>query len=171
MSYTHPNRRPDSERISIEELRARFDYDPINGGMMRKPKTDKSRGGGKNKKIGRIKSNGYVSVKITHDGRHVDYMMHHLVFAWHHGRWPVEIGHDPDPNKQNNRIENLKEQTRKENMAYRKRGVYRIDGKGQEKFYPSVLEAARGNFVSDTSVCAAASGRQETAGGYRWRYA
>lgn len=40
---------------------------------------------------------------------------HHAVFALHHGRWPVEIDHiNRDPS--DNRLENLRETTRAENL-------------------------------------------------------
>ena len=40
---------------------------------------------------------------------------HHAVFALHHGRWPVEIDHI-NRNPSDNRIENLRETTRAENL-------------------------------------------------------
>lgn len=102
----HRFRRPDHERISIDELRRRFTY--RNGELRRKAH------GTRKKKTGSVNSNGYHRVKI--DGK--SYYTHHLVFAFHHGRWPIEVDHS-NRNQLDNRIENLREVTRKENQANR----------------------------------------------------
>lgn len=44
------------------------------------------------------------------------YREHHLVWLWHHGRWPIEIDHK-NRRKACNRIDNLRECTRPKNSA------------------------------------------------------
>jgi len=60
---------------------------------------------------------GYL--RVTY--KHARYLVHQLVFAWHHGHFPTEIDHlDRDPG--NNRIENLRACTRSENNC--NKGLY-----------------------------------------------
>ena len=162
----HKFRRPDSERISHADLVRRFELIP--DGIRRRPiKFHKGPGGGELKKTGRVKSNGYHSIKV--DGK--DYMTHHLVWFYVHKKWPLEIDHFPDPNKLNNGIENLRECTRKENMAFRRRGVIRTCKDGHEKFYPAINVAASDCLTSSENIHCVLSGKQNTAAGFSWRYA
>jgi hypothetical protein len=61
---------------------------------------------------GVVNKEGYVRIGL--DGK--PYLRHRLIFAWHHGRWPTnEIDHI-DRDRSNDRIENLREATRGQNM-------------------------------------------------------
>jgi hypothetical protein len=155
----HKFRRPDKDRIKYNEFVSRFEYDKINGGMIRKSHKGK---------VGIVKSTGYHSIRIKHDGKMVDYFTHHLVFFYHNKRWPTEIGH-LDDNKLNNRIENLKEMTRKENQSFRCRAVIRSDG----KLYKSLAEAGEDSNTNTRAIWGSIANYRGriTAGGYRWRYA
>lgn len=82
---------------------------------------------------GSIDKDGYLIIKIK--GK--QYKAHQLVFAYHNGYFPKEIDHI-NRNRIDNRIENLKECTRKENILNSKGsgfGVYLDKTKGLKKKY------------------------------------
>lgn len=134
----HKNRRPDAERIPIDELCRRFEY---KDGELRRT----GRGRGTSKKTGSVNSLGYHRVKI--DGK--QYFSHHLVFAIHHGRWPKETDHI-DRNRLNNRIENLREVTRKENQ--KNRGAYRWKASAMIRQRAGGMYAAHGKVKGRPTV-------------------
>lgn len=152
----HKNRRPDKERISIDELRKRFIY---HNGELRRMVNGVGTGG----KTGGVQSLGYHRIKI--DGKH--YFTHHLVWAFHNGRWPIEIDHI-DRDKLNNRIENLRECTRKENQtASFGKSVVRSDG----RVFASLSLAAEFMGVSQKTIRNAAMGRtKQSKTGYAWSF-
>lgn len=61
-------------------------------------------------KAGTINSRGYAVVSLKGDV----YCIHHIVWAMHNGFWPVGIDHI-DGNRSNNKIENLRVASHKEN--------------------------------------------------------
>ena len=73
-------------------------------------------------KDGRILRNGEDRSTVTHQGYrqlYVDgkcYLLHRLVFFYHHGYWPKVVDHI-DGDRQNNRIENLQDCSMSENIA------------------------------------------------------
>lgn len=79
-------------------------YDDINGGF-KIAKTGTA--------WGSVGKRGYGRVLVTGKG----YYIHRLVWLWHHGKWPDhQIDHiDGDP--LNNRIENLRDATNRENAC------------------------------------------------------
>lgn len=108
----------------VEKVNALFSYS--DGQLIRK----KSSGG---KKKGTVAGNkhrtGYWQVRIG--GRL--YQRSHVVWALHKGYFPKEIDHI-DQDKDNDRIENLREATRRENCCNRKK--WRGEGK-YKGVYPS----------------------------------
>lgn len=102
-----------SKQLTATRIRELLDYDHETGDLIwRVDRTGGTRAGDI---AGSIKSNGYRMLKI--DG--TLYTAHRVVWAWHHGDWPVnEIDHiDRDP--LNNRIENLRDVDRAVNLANR----------------------------------------------------
>lgn len=158
----HKFRRPDAERITHSELSKRFAYDEKNGGLIRvKIIGSKAKG-----KTGRVKSTGYHSIQI--DRKH--YLTHHLVWFYHHNQWPVELDH-MDRNKLNNRIENLKEVTRKENMQVLCRRVKCVETGAVYDSISSAAAALNRNILSDMSGISKSASRGGLCGGFHWEYA
>jgi hypothetical protein len=99
--------------LAQDYVKSLFDYNQITGDLIRKIRTS-------NKvKIGDIagslnKSNGYYHVMIGGKA----YKKHRIIFLWHHGYLPDYIDHI-DRDRSNNRIENLREVTNKENVQNR----------------------------------------------------
>lgn len=155
----HKFRRPDSERISLEELKEKFYLEK--GWLKRK--------GGKSK-LGRVKSTGYAWVKVTlKNGAVHEYSIHSLTFFIKHGYWAEEIDHD-DNVKLNNHASNLKDTTRKANQikmgemtAYK---VARCDG----IIYKNVKQAANAVGCSESNIRHSIY-RHHKAAGFSWRYA
>lgn len=92
--------------INIARLRAEFDYDWERGGLIRK-------------KNGRwtgslcVRNRGYRRIIF----KNVWIYVHRLVWAWHYGAIPSDKQVDHiDRDRLNNRIENLRLVTRRENM-------------------------------------------------------
>lgn len=96
--------------ISIDRLNELFEYK--DGFLYRKITTCSTAKAGD--KIRSVEQRGYVVVQI--DGK--SYKVHRLIFLMHHGYLPEKIDH-VDCNKQNNRIENLREATHTQNLMNR----------------------------------------------------
>jgi hypothetical protein len=65
------------------------------------------------------KNHGYVEVGLMRDGKQRTMLVHRLVLEAFVGPCPsgMEGCHDPDPNRQNNSLDNLRWDTRKRNHA------------------------------------------------------
>lgn len=77
-------------------------------------------------RAGFISNDGYRTISI----RHTLYREHRLIFMYHNGRMPNFVDHI-DGDKQNNRIENLREATHAQNMqnsTHRKNNTSGIKG-------------------------------------------
>jgi hypothetical protein len=76
-----------------------------------------NRGGFKCKgaKAGRVSPYGYTIIEING----VPYQEHHLVWLFHYGKMPAMLDHI-DGNRSNNKVDNLRECTRAQNMHNRK---------------------------------------------------
>ncbi len=164
----HKFRRPDKDRHTFKHLVKRVRYNDEIGLIERVGINYKG-------KVGNIKSTGYMRIKI--DG--IEYLYHHVVWMLCHKKWPVEIDHI-DMNKRNNRINNLREVTRKENQKFKRVKCSAFLGGELVKTFDSITEAAQWANVGISNVYGAVCGgymkngkfmRRITAGGYRWRAA
>jgi hypothetical protein len=123
-------------RPEISVLRSLFEVDPATGVIARcaRPESDFSalrhwrmwnvRYAGK--PAGCVRSDGYVMVRVIIDGKKYDILGHILVWALHHGRWPMDELDHRDGVGHHNWIDNLREATRQEqmqNMRPGKRGT------------------------------------------------
>lgn len=98
--------------ITYDELRAKFEYDPLTGHLMRNGKS-----------VGTRHSLGYLKVKINKR----TYFVHRLIFLYCHGRWPIRIDHK-NRDKTDNRLCNLHECSHELNNA--NRGIMRSNTSG-----------------------------------------
>jgi hypothetical protein len=102
MSKKHEN------PISIEELRSVLDYNPDFGEFKWKVK----RRGKQSEQFGSFCTGGYLSTRINYK----KYLLHRLAWAYVYGYFPEELDHI-NRNKTDNRICNLREATRSQNLA------------------------------------------------------
>ena len=104
----------DSELAALAaRIQRNYDYDDRSG-MLVNRKTNKAVRGMKD-----CKRNGkwrYLRMQLHISGSRHDFLLHHVVWAWHHGHFPtMQLDHiDLDPT--NNKIDNLREVTPSENM-------------------------------------------------------
>ena len=88
-------------------LKRNYRYDAVNGRLVNK-KTGKAPKGNKHYK-------GYTEIYIGLGGNYYHIKMHRAIFAWCHGRWPVQQLDHINGCKTDNRIENLREVNNQEN--------------------------------------------------------
>ena len=81
------------------------------------------------KEAGCKAGSGYLSVRVTIGDHKKLFDVHRLIWAWHHERWPKGQLDHIDHNKQNNRIENLREVSRSENCKNRSFRVTNSSGR------------------------------------------
>ena len=110
--------------ITAEELREQLNYDPETGVFTWRVKTRQKNIAGR---VGHLnKTTGYVSISV----RKKTYLAHRLAWLHTYGCWPrKEIDHI-NRVRSDNRIANLREATRAENCANRKKRPtrYRLNG-------------------------------------------
>jgi len=103
-------------------------------------------------------SDGYVRVMIDR----LSYRAHRLIYLWHHGHCPPLVDHK-DTNRSNNRIENLRPRTNKQNCRNRaganisnvSTGLRNIHRK-KDRYHVNVFARYRGSFINlcDALKCA-----------------
>lgn len=91
------------------EIRTRFDY-RSDGTLLRKVQKI-----GAPEKVGGVDSQGYIRIRMDEHR----FLAHRLVYAYHTGCWPDQIDHINGV-RSDNRIENLREATSRQNAINRK---------------------------------------------------
>lgn len=93
--------------LTQADVKAQFDYDAESGILFKKFKS------GKQKPCGhKPVCNGYGRIGING----INYLTHRIIWLWYYGAWPkYEIDHI-DRDRMNNRIENLEDADRNQNM-------------------------------------------------------
>lgn len=110
---------------SVEVVKAWFSYNPETGTLTRELKHRSNIPNEVNMDRGRVWFFGVL------------YQVTHIIWVVYHGKWPDEFIDHIDHNRQNNRIENLREATRAQN------GWNRIEQNGNGKgvtFRPEKIE-------------------------------
>lgn len=105
MMETKNNRENIRARL-LERLKKNYTYDAERGGLI-------SVRNGKLKD--HMNHDGYLKFYVRMDGKHIYITLHHAVWALCHGRFPVEQIDHLNGDKQDNRIENLREVNASEN--------------------------------------------------------
>ena len=108
-----------AEMLTRERVRELFDY--LDGKLVRRFRVRNCRAGDV---AGHIRKDGYVRIGI--DGEH--YLLHRVIWAWHHGYFPENQIDHINKNHTDNRITNLREVTQTCNM--RNRGNYHNNTSG-----------------------------------------
>jgi hypothetical protein len=98
--------------LNVETLNRSLAYDPGTGVFTRKQTETFNPRVKAGEPAGHLNRDGYVYIRI---GK-VSYLAHRLAWFCIHGRWPLEIDH-ANGVKNDNRISNLREATRSQNMA------------------------------------------------------
>ena len=133
--------KPHSNPVSIEELRRILDYNPETGEFCWKV----YRPGKKPNQFGVMATNGYVVTRIGYQ----KYLLHRLAWAHFYGYWPQNVDHI-NRIKTDNRICNLREATRSQNLANRSvraksgfKGVVLVKG----RYRASITVNSKSNYL------------------------
>jgi hypothetical protein len=138
---------PKPKTFSVEEARAAFRYDPETGALYWRISPNSRAPAGT--QITRDDGHGYLTV--GYKGK--IHRVHHIVWAIIHGAWPArQIDHE-DRNPANNRPNNLKEATEREQKLNRRlpnktgyKGVARRSGNFQAKLWVEDTYTPLGTF-------------------------
>ena len=108
------------EILTQEKLKELLDYNPDTGIFIRKVIIKKGNIGDIS---GHLHKSGYIVICVN--GKH--YRAHRLAWFYVYGIWPKKLDHG-DQNKSNNKINNLRETTHKENAKNMKRSAANKSG-------------------------------------------
>lgn len=112
--------------ISIAFLRTRYSYCPLTGIVRHLS----------GKEAGYRGKKGYRAIKVSFENRRIEIASHIIGWALHHDVWPQgELDHR-DTIRDNNRIANLRESTRIQNMANRNKIAGLFKGVSVDKNRP-----------------------------------
>lgn len=135
---------------AIEVLRRFFDYDSVTGLLTWRARAANDRHGRmrarryEGRAAGSLRADGYVIVSPVIDGVTHRILAHRLAWALHHGKWPAaELDHI-DGDHANNRLANLREAIRVEqmqNMVARPLMGVSADARGSIIRYYAVIRA------------------------------
>jgi HNH endonuclease len=101
---------PNLIEVSIEDIRKHFQYDKISG-QITKSKTGK--------KVGSVNSRGYLIFGFNKNGRRYIFSAHRVAWALMHNEWPSGCIDHINFCKTDNRILNLRDVTRSQNLIHR----------------------------------------------------
>lgn len=100
--------------LTQERLKELLDYDPETGEFIRRISRHKHRAG---EVAGYVDSGGYIQIKI--DG--CAYLAHRLAWFYVYGEWPQHQIDHRDTDRANNRIDNFRPATNRQNAANQNR--------------------------------------------------
>lgn len=108
--------------LDQDKLHEMFDYSPSDGTLIHKFTVQ----GGKQKgqRAGSPHNMGYLQIMIFRK----KYLLHRLIWLYHHGRWPNQIDHINGV-RSDNRIENLRECTYSQNHGNKRMNRNNTSGK------------------------------------------
>lgn len=150
--------------LTVERLREVLAYDPVTGAFTRRVTLGGHRAGAT---AGALDERGYCLITIDR----VSYYAHRLAWFYVHGEWPPGDLDHWDTDKSNNRLANLREATRSQNVANQPpprhntsgyKGVFWSKWHGRWRAYITVNYRRRhlGTFgtaeAAHAAVCAAA---------------
>lgn len=98
------------QTMDAELLRQTYDYDPLTGGFTRRKKWGSKAAGSV---VGNLSPQGYIQMCFQNR----NYPAHRLAWLYVHGRWPVGDVDHINRNRADNRIANLRELSRADNLA------------------------------------------------------
>lgn len=104
--------------MTVEEtLKDRCCYDPLTGAIMWRSTLGRAWGGARAESQ---TTNGYLVVRVTHEGKRYTFMAHRVAWLLKNGKWPEGVVDHRDTNKTNNAWTNLRDCTQAQNLARRK---------------------------------------------------
>jgi len=119
-------------------IRCRITYCPITGRLTWLP-PDRDRFASLNaftswrtrfagKTAGKLRSDGYISVRVTVDGVSDSFLAHRVAWFLYYGRWPSNFIDHINGFRTDNRIDNLREVSKQENQKNQKRRRTNVSG-------------------------------------------
>lgn len=118
---------------------------------------------------GRKERTGYLTLQMRLNGERLQFQVHRVIWALHHGKWPVYTIDHINRNRRDNRVENMRDVSMAENLCNRGNpngtgipGVLRAGGKFQAKLRVGDNYIHLGTF-GDTDGALQARLRAETA--------